>query len=92
MTDKKYTANWFVYIIACTDGSLYTGISTDVERRFKQHKNKKGAKYFYSHIPEKIVYIEENHSRSSASKREYSIKALSKVQKQLLINSEHINY
>ncbi|HFB66065.1 MAG TPA: GIY-YIG nuclease family protein [Aeromonadales bacterium] len=79
------STDWSVYIIACTDGSLYTGISTDVERRFEQHKNKKGAKYFYSHIPEKIVYIENNHTRSSASKRECRIKALSKIQKQLLI-------
>ena len=85
MADKNLSANWSVYIISCTDGSLYTGISTDVERRYEQHKNKKGAKYFYSHIPQKIVYIENNHTRSSASKREYSIKALSKIQKQLLI-------
>ena len=85
MADKNISTDWSVYIIACTDGSLYTGISTDVERRFEQHKNKKGAKYFYSHIPEKIVYIENNHTRSSASKREYRIKALSKIQKQLLI-------
>jgi len=85
LADKNFSKNWSVYIIACTDGSLYTGISTDVERRFEQHKNKKGAKYFYSHIPQKIVYIENNHTRSSASKRECSIKALSKAQKQLLI-------
>ncbi len=85
MADKNISTDWSVYIIACTDGSLYTGISTDVERRFEQHKNKKGAKYFYSHIPEKIVYIENNHTRSSASKRECRIKALSKIQKQLLI-------
>ncbi len=85
MAEKKITANWSVYIIACTDGSLYTGISTDVERRFEQHKNKKGAKYFYFHIPQKIVYIENHHTRSSASKREYNIKTLSKAQKQLLI-------
>ena len=83
---KTKTGDWSVYIISCNDGSMYTGISTDVERRFEQHKNKKGAKYFYSHSPEKIVYIENNHSRSSASQREYEIKSLTKSNKVKLIN------
>lgn len=72
-------------MIACNDGSLYTGISTDVERRFEQHKNKKGAKYFFLHKPEKIVYLESGHNRSSASQREYEIKTFSRKEKQALI-------
>ena len=78
--------NWSVYIIICKDGSLYTGISTDIERRFEQHKNKKGAKYFYSHYPDKIVFIENNHTRRSASQREFAIKSLTKSAKEKLIN------
>ena len=77
--------NWSVYIISCHDGSLYTGISTDVERRFKQHKNKKGAKYFYSRRPEKIVYIEDKHNKSTAAQREHEIKSLNRKQKLVLI-------
>jgi putative endonuclease len=82
--------NWLVYIIHCSDGSYYTGISTDVEKRFEQHKNKKGAKYFYGREPRKIVYIESEHDRSSASKREAEIKNLSHKNKRLLVH-KHCN-
>ncbi len=77
--------NWFVYIILCSDDSLYTGITTDIDKRFEQHKNKKGAKYFYGRSPKKVIYIEDNHDRSSASKREYEIKQYSRDKKQQLI-------
>jgi putative endonuclease len=77
--------NWFVYIILCSDNSLYTGITTDINKRFEQHKNKKGAKYFYSRSPRKVIYTEDNHDRSSASKREYEIKQYSRDKKLQLI-------
>ncbi len=77
--------NWCVYIILCSDDSLYTGISTDVERRFSQHKNKKGARYFYARQPLKIVFTEQGHDRSSASRREYEIKSYNRTQKIALI-------
>ncbi len=77
--------NWFVYIILCSDDSLYTGITTDIDKRFEQHNNKKGAKYFYGRSPKKVIYIEDNHDRSSASKREYEIKQYSRDKKQQLI-------
>ena len=80
--------NWFVYIIHCSDDSLYTGITTNVERRFLQHKNKKGAKYFYAREPEKIVHIESGHNRSSASQREYTIKQKSHIEKWDLIKNK----
>ncbi len=73
--------NWLVYIILCSDESLYTGITTDVDKRFAQHKNKKGAKYFYGRHPEKIVYIEEGYDRSTASQREYELKQYSRIKK-----------
>lgn len=80
--------NWYVYIIETDDKSFYTGITTDVERRFKQHEIGKGAKFFNIHKPKKIVYIEDGHTRSSAGKRELEIKKLSNAKKQELISKE----
>ncbi len=76
---------WFVYIIHCTDNSLYTGITTDVERRYKQHSLQLGAKYFRGRQPKKLVYQESGHNRSTASKREIEIKKLSRANKLQLI-------
>lgn len=76
---------WFVYIIKADDQTLYTGISTDVERRFQQHCGKAGgAKYFNGRKPVAVVYRESGHTRSSASRREIEIKKLSRQQKQAL--------
>ncbi len=75
-------------MILCSDSSLYTGITTDIQRRFIQHKNKKGAKYFYGREPLNIVFTEEGHNRSSASKREYEIKSYTRLEKKALIKSE----
>lgn len=72
-------------MIQCSDQSLYTGITTNVEKRFAQHKNKKGAKYFYGRVPEKIVFLEPGHNRSSASKRELELKSFSRTKKLALI-------
>ena len=77
--------NWQVYIILCSDDSLYTGITTDVERRFAQHLAGTGAKYFRSRSPRRIVYLESGHNRSSASRREVEIKRLRPADKRLLI-------
>ena len=78
--------NWTVYIIESSDKSYYTGITTDIERRFKQHTDGSGAKFFNGRTPTKVVYIEDGHSQSSASKREAEIKGLTKIEKQQLIN------
>lgn len=83
--------SWFVYMIETECGALYTGITTDVERRFAEHEAVKqggrlGAKYFRSRTPRRLVYTETCDCRSSASKREYEIKALSRKQKQALIS------
>jgi len=77
--------NWSVYIILCSDDSLYTGITTDVSRRFKQHEQQQGAKYFRSRQPEILLYVESGHDRSSASKRELMIKKMHRQQKLKLI-------
>ncbi|MCU7833893.1 MAG: GIY-YIG nuclease family protein [gamma proteobacterium symbiont of Taylorina sp.] len=84
-TTVQSKKNWFVYIIHCSDDSYYTGITTDVDRRFAEHKNKKGAKYFYGRKPEKVVFIESEHDRSSALKREAEIKKQSRTEKLLLV-------
>ena len=79
--------DWKVYIIRCSDDTLYTGITNDLGKRFAAHNNQTGAKYFRGRSPEQIVYLENEHDRSSASKREAEIKKLSRVQKKLLIES-----
>ncbi len=81
--------NWFVYIIEASDGSLYTGITTDLERRFSEHlQGRQGARYFAGRKPLAVVYHEQGHDRSSASRREAEIKKLSRGQKQALITGE----
>ena len=80
--------NWLIYILKCGDGSLYCGITNNLEKRLKQHKGeiKGGAKYTRSHWPCKLVYKEKSASRSEASQRELVIKKMSKDEKQSLIN------
>lgn len=79
--------NWQVYIILCSDDSLYTGITTDVERRYAQHGAGTGAKYFRGRVPRRLVYLERGHNRSSASRREIEIKKLRPTDKRRLIES-----
>ena len=77
---------WSLYIIEASDRSLYTGITTDVERRFDEHlKRHKGAKFFHGRSPVRVVYREDGHSRSSASRREVEIKRMSRRDKEKLI-------
>ena len=79
--------NWHIYIILCSDDSLYTGITTDIERRLRQHGTGRGAKYFRGRRPERLLYLESGHSRSSAGKREVEIKGMKRTEKCLLISS-----
>ena len=79
--------SWFVYIIEASDSSLYTGITTDLERRFKQHASGVGAKYFQGRRPIKFVYTENAKNRSEASRREAQIKKLTREQKLQLVTS-----
>ncbi|MGR8929559.1 MAG: GIY-YIG nuclease family protein [Gammaproteobacteria bacterium] len=89
MTDLN-DARWSVYIIQCHDGSFYTGISTDVARRFREHLIGKGAKYFRSRSPSRIVFVESGHCRSSASRREWVLKKMGHRDKADLIASFHL--
>jgi len=72
---------WFVYIIKCVDGSLYTGSTNDLEGRFEKHKNGKGAKYTRSHIPDRIVFVEKHNKKIMALKREREIKNFTRKEK-----------
>ncbi|MDH3630571.1 MAG: GIY-YIG nuclease family protein [Gammaproteobacteria bacterium] len=86
---KAANPTWSLYIIEASDASLYTGITTDVDRRFEEHLNcQKGAKYFNGRSPVKVVYREDGHTRSSASRREAEIKKLSRQAKAALIISQ----
>lgn len=76
---------WTVYILQCGDGTLYTGIASDVQRRFQEHQCGKGAKYTRGRGPLTLKYTEECDSKSDALKRELAIKALKKTKKEALI-------
>ena len=76
---------YFVYILECGDGSLYTGITTDLERRFAAHQKGQGGHYTRSRQVVKFVYTEEHPNRSEASKREAEIKKWRKERKLELI-------
>ena len=77
---------YYVYIVECSDETLYTGIALDLECRIEEHNaSEKGAKYTRSRRPVKLVYYEEHPDRSSASKREYAIKKMSRKAKQELL-------
>ena len=78
---------WTVYILRCADNSLYTGITTDIERRLQEHNagKKNGANYTRGRRPVTLVYQEPASDRASATRREIEIKQLDRVQKQQLI-------
>ena len=78
--------SYFVYILECKDGSLYTGITKDINKRLDEHNsNDKGAKYTKTRRPVKLLYKESSENRSTASKREYEIKQFTRLKKLLLI-------
>ena len=72
---------YFVYILSCKDGTLYTGITTDVKRRFKEHQAGTGARYTRARGVKKVLYTERHKNRSAASKREAAIKRLPRHKK-----------
>ena len=77
---------WYVYILECGDGTLYTGITDDVQRRLQTHRSGKGAKYTRGRSPLELVYREECGSHSDALKRECAVKALTRAQKERMIS------
>lgn len=75
----------YVYVLRCNDGSLYTGWTNNIEKRFKAHSEGKGAKYTKGRGPLELVYYEEFEEKSDAMKREYAIKKMTKAQKSNMI-------
>ena len=81
------TKPWFVYILRCSDGSLYTGVALDINKRLDEHNGitKNGVKYTHGRRPVKLAYQVATPSRSAAYKREYAIKCLNKSEKEALL-------
>ncbi|KKU78454.1 MAG: Endo/excinuclease amino domain protein [Parcubacteria group bacterium GW2011_GWA2_47_7] len=84
-------SNYYVYILLCNNNSLYTGITTDLKRRFAEHEKGTGAKYTRAHPPIEIVYKKKVSNRSLAQKREAKIKKMSRIQKLMLISEIRSN-
>lgn len=76
----------YVYILKCSDDTLYTGWTNNLDKRLKTHSKGKGAKYTRGRLPVKLVYFEEYDNKISAQKREYEIKQMSRKKKLELIN------
>ncbi|MCG8037495.1 MAG: GIY-YIG nuclease family protein [Candidatus Thiodiazotropha taylori] len=79
-------SDWYVYILRCTDDTLYTGITNDINRRVDEHNRGVGAKYTRGRAPVELVFIETLPDRSAALRRELAIKRMKTADKQLMIN------
>jgi predicted GIY-YIG superfamily endonuclease len=78
--------SWFVYVLRCRDGSLYTGVTTDLARRLAAHQSGRGARYTRGRLPVRLVYRERAASRGAALRREASIKRLRRAAKLALVS------
>ncbi|NQZ25966.1 MAG: GIY-YIG nuclease family protein [Colwellia sp.] len=86
MTEHNKTTAWWVYLLRCNDNSLYAGVTTDIQRRVTEHNNSKlGAKYTRARRPVSLAYLEAADNKSSACKREYQIRHLTKNKKEQLV-------
>ncbi len=86
MSTKKPEPVWFLYLLRCRDDTLYTGITTDLNRRLTAHNSGKGAKYTRSRLPVVLAYSEELANESLARRREYEIKGWSRAQKERFLD------
>jgi predicted GIY-YIG superfamily endonuclease len=87
---RRSTGTWFVYILRCADGTLYTGITKDLARRIQQHNAGTASRYTRSRRPVKLVYQEPQRSQSLALRREAAIKKLTRRQKLALIREANV--
>jgi len=76
---------WFLYVLECSDGSFYTGITTDLEKRIQEHRSGKGSKYVRAKLPAQLIYREQLETKSQALKREIEVKRLTRIQKEQLV-------
>ncbi len=81
---------WFLYLIECKDGSIYTGITTDVEARYATHASGNGARYTRAHPPSRLLAVVEYADRSSAAKAEYATKCLSAPEKRAFCARQNV--
>ncbi len=81
----RSSSRWAVYILRCGDGTLYTGATCDVERRLRQHRAGRGARYTRSRLPLALVYLEGARDRGAALRREASLKQLTRAEKLTII-------
>jgi putative endonuclease len=78
-------SKWYVYILECNDGTYYTGITNDLDKRIQAHNDGKGAKYTRSRVPVQLVWFVESENRSEATSKEFQIKKLTRKKKEILI-------
>lgn len=91
MAQKTLPESWQVYMVRCSDGSLYTGVTTDVQRRLSEHnEGAAGARYTRARRPVQLVWQEAAPSRSAAQQREAAIKRLNREQKLRLLGSDDL--
>jgi predicted GIY-YIG superfamily endonuclease len=86
--DSPSTPHWLVYLLRCSDGSLYTGITNDLPKRLKAHAAGKASRYTRSRLPVKLAYREPQKSKSAALKRELAIKRLRRAEKEKLVTKQ----
>ena len=89
---KRKKAEWSLYIAECSDGTYYTGIAKDVEKRVETHNSGKGSKYTAAHGPVRLIFQEPQGDYSAALRREYQVKTLSKKRKIRFIAGEKLPY
>ncbi len=80
-----HSPQWYLYVLVCKDGTLYTGITSDLVRRIRQHRNGKASRYTRSRLPVKLVYQERCPGRSAALRKEYALKQLTRKEKEAYI-------
>ena len=79
--------NFYTYMVRCSDGSLYTGYTTELEKRIRAHNSGRGAKYTRSRLPVELVYYEKYGTKKEAMSREWHIKRLTRAEKEKLIET-----
>jgi len=90
ISTKKEESMWYVYIIECSDNTLYVGVTLDIERRLKEHNSGKGGRYTRVRMPVNLIYNESYNSKSKALKREIQIKGWTKRKKIALIQNNYV--
>ena len=90
-SERGRRTSWYVYILRCRDGTLYTGITVDVRRRVTAHRSGVGARYTRARLPVRLVYQEPQPDRSRALRREHALRRLGRAGKLALIRASHLH-